>query len=542
MGLRGGRPPAARWMQRMLASYPLPARIRSWRALVWILTYLCYMSYHATRKVTSAIKTTWNPRVVFDPWGNAINPYAGWAPFNSGTAASTGESAGVHTAGQRYLGTLDTVFIFSYAVGMFISGHTAERSNLRYFIVGGMLGSAFLTALLGLAYSCHIHNFMYFVLVQFTSGFYQATGWPAVLSVMGNWFPKGRRALVMGVWNSHLNVGNILGTIIPAALLSFGWGFSFYVPALLMTAVALLLLSFLPAFPIDVDERGHFDQSPEEPVNVIELNTLSVSGVQTTSRAVSESNVDQVFAQTPTALGARDEQTVPVPSPPLTHKEMTLTQALFIPGVLWFAVCLFFVKLISYTFLNWLPYYVENTSIQGRYLSESDAAALSSLFDVGGIVGGIVLGYICDRSRMPATICCCALYASTLALFFYRAYGSVNYGLNVVLLLLSGSLIYGPYCLITTAVSADLGSHESLRGNQKAMALVSAIIDGTGSLGAALGPFLAGVLPTWTALFVFLVLSALIAASCLVRMARREVIFAYRHSGRYQRLPAVDET
>eukprot|EP00042_Codosiga_hollandica_P049119 m.564504 g.564504 ORF g.564504 m.564504 type:complete len:75 (+) comp57814_c0_seq66:1105-1329(+) len=58
---------------------------------------------------------------------------------------------------------------------------------------------------------------------------------------------------------------------------------------------------------------------------------------------------------------------------------MTLTQALFIPGVLWFAVCLFFVKLISYTFLNWLPYYVENTSIQGRYLSESDAAALSSL-------------------------------------------------------------------------------------------------------------------------------------------------------------------
>jgi hypothetical protein len=27
----------------------------------------------------------------------------------------------------------------------------------------------------------------------------------------------------MSIWNSHVNVGNILGTIIPAALLSINW-------------------------------------------------------------------------------------------------------------------------------------------------------------------------------------------------------------------------------------------------------------------------------------------------------------------------------
>jgi hypothetical protein len=33
----------------------------------------------------------------------------------------------------------------------------------------------------------------------------------------------------------------------------------------------------------------------------------------------------------------------------------------FIQGVAAFAVTLFFTKLISYTFLDWLPYYVKNT-------------------------------------------------------------------------------------------------------------------------------------------------------------------------------------
>ena len=49
--------------------------------------------------------------------------------------------------------------------------------------------------------------------------------------------------------------------------------------------------------------------------------------------------------------------------------------------------------------------------------------------------------------------------------------------------MLTGALVNGPYALITTAVSADLGTHKSLRGNARALATVTAIIDGTGSIG-----------------------------------------------------------
>lgn len=55
----------------------------------------------------------------------------------------------------------------------------------------------------------------------------------------------------------------------------------------------------------------------------------------------------------------------------------------------------------------------------------------------------------------------------------------------------------GPYALITTAVSAELGTHSSLGDNSKALATVTAIIDGTGSIGAAVGPLLAGLVSRW---------------------------------------------
>lgn len=68
-------------------------------------------------------------------------------------------------------------------------------------------------------------------------------------------------------------------------------------------------------------------------------------------------------------------------------------------------------------------------------------------------------------------------------MFVYQTFGNVSAGLNIFLLILVGVLVNGPYALITTAVSADLGTHQSLKGNAKALATVTAIIDGTGSIG-----------------------------------------------------------
>ncbi len=65
-------------------------------------------------------------------------------------------------------------------------------------------------------------------------------------------------------------------------------------------------------------------------------------------------------------------------------------------------------------------------------------------------------------------------------------------------------MVNGPYALIISAVSAELATHPSLRSSSKSMGMVTAIIVGTGSIGAAVGPFITGAIEglenglTWT--------------------------------------------
>ena len=55
-----------------------------------------------------------------------------------------------------------------------------------------------------------------------------------------------------------------------------------------------------------------------------------------------------------------------------------------------------------------------------------------------------------------------------------------------------GCALGGPASLICAVISADLGRNDKISGNKKALATISGIIDGTGSLGAALGQFVVG--------------------------------------------------
>lgn len=48
-------------------------------------------------------------------------------------------------------------------------------------------------------------------------------------------------------------------------------------------------------------------------------------------------------------------------------------------------------------------------------------------------------------------------------------------------------------------------------GNPKALATVTAIIDGTGSIGAAIGPFLASAISSWDSIFYMLMGSCVMA-------------------------------
>ena len=87
---------------------------------------------------------------------------------------------------------------------------------------------------------------------------------------------------------------------------------------------------------------------------------------------------------------------------------------------------------------------------------------------------------------------------------------------------LLGALVNGPYTLITTAVSADLGTKVL---DNKALATVTAIIDGTGSMGAAIGPFLAGLISRygWKYVFYMTTTSNILSLLFLIRISLSEL-------------------
>ncbi|KAK8941175.1 putative glycerol-3-phosphate transporter 1 [Platanthera zijinensis] len=191
-----------------------------------------------------------------------------------------------------------------------------------------------------------------------------------------------------------------------------------------------------------------------------------------------------------------------------------------IPGVAPFAFCLFFSKLVAYTFLYWLPFYISHKVIGGEYLSDSTARLLSSLFDVGGVFGGILAGHVSDHLDIRAIMAASFMYSAIPALFLYHAYGSISLFCNAALMISAGLFVNGPYALITTAISADLGTHGSLKGNSRALATVTGIVDATGSVGAAIGPLLTGCLSSksWDSVFIMLMVAALIAGLLLTNL------------------------
>jgi len=132
---------------------------------------------------------------------------------------------------------------------MFVAGHLGDRLDLRRFLAFGMAASGAAVALFGACYFLGIHSLAFYVAAQVIAGLLQSTGWPSVVAIVGNWFCGRRRGLIMGVWNAHTSVGNITGSLVAAAMLGYGWGWSFVVPGGLIALGSALVLLFLAPYP-----------------------------------------------------------------------------------------------------------------------------------------------------------------------------------------------------------------------------------------------------------------------------------------------------
>ncbi|KAH9617240.1 hypothetical protein KSS87_012521 [Heliosperma pusillum] len=470
--------------------------------VVLTITFLAYASFHAARKPPSIVKSVLGPQIPTnetDPLHDSPHSQMGWAPFNG-------------TEGTHRLGELDLAFLSSYAFGMFFSGHFADTTDLRIFLSSGMVLSGLFTIAFGFGFWFRVHSLLYYVVVQVLCGLCQSTGWPSVVAVVGNWFGNSsKKGLIMGIWNSHTSVGNILGSIIASSMIKYGWGWSFFWPGLFVFLIGLVVYFFLVVSP---EVAGLCVETEIEMNNNVEVISNDVPGKIEELSLLDPGAPDSLGVSQ--GAGSKDDG---------HSNAIGFIAAWRLPGVASFAICLFFSKLVAYTFLYWLPFYLRHTAVAGVHLSHETAGMLSTIFDFGGVLGGVMAGLISDKLGARAITSVSFLLLSIPALVLYRVFGSSSMSSNIGLMFLTGSLVNGPYALITTAVSADLGTQSAIKGNSRALATVTAIIDGTGSIGAAIGPVLVGYISTsgWNTVFAMLIASVFTASLSLIPAVISEV-------------------
>jgi sugar phosphate permease len=197
-----------------------------------------------------------------------------------------------------------------------------------------------------------------------------------------------------------------------------------------------------------------------------------------------------------------------------------LTLGLCTRGVIPYMIIYACTKGVVYVFMYWMPLFL--TSSKG--ITNSSAAILSALFDLGGFIGGISSGYITDiiGSRTLVIIFMTSLSLVVTWTLFHSSV--IQVWLIALSLFVIGVSIGGVQVLISASVALDLGDsavekktdpevneiknenddrdmkpNPSKEDKQKPAGLsgtISGLIEGSGSAGAAVLQYLVGQLVT----------------------------------------------
>ncbi|XP_054719361.1 glucose-6-phosphate exchanger SLC37A2-like [Uloborus diversus] len=363
---------------------------------------------------------------------------------------------------ENRMGLLDALFMASYAICTFISGMLVDRYNPRYFLSAGCIFCGFIACLIGLAQTWVVEDYNYLIMCLILFGAAHSTGWPVVMSCATHWYNGSRRGLFFGFWNTH----QFLGIFIASRYVEQEWGWCFYIPAFIILAMAVINFSLFVADPSDL---AFLDRKKEVPLQI--------------------------------------------------------EDALQLPGVLEFSGCLFFTRIVGYAFMGWLPVCI---SVVGN-LSAQQVTIYPLCFLSGACIGGLMIGILHDKFHKSAFLSSVFLLLSIPSVYIFNSICLQVHPDNSIsrmfLFMWIGFITEAPVILITTSISAELGTHKLIKRDHSAMATVAGILEGTAALGQIWAPIVSGYFITeykWIYMIYLMMVLQFLAMMCLVRLAYRE--------------------
>ena len=299
------------------------------------------------------------------------------------------------------LGLFLTLHGVLYGVSKFVNGFFGDRCHARVFMVTGLVLSATINVFFGLSSAVAALGFFWMI-----NGWFQGMGFPPCARAFTHWVPPKELATKMSIWNASTNIGAGLVVVMCSYLLSYygNWRLCFFVPAGLAFLCSVFLWFALPDTPPSVG-------LPE------------VEGTQAKT-AASESD---------------------------DWKAVAVKHVFSNPYIWLLGIANFFVYTIRYALLDWGP----TLLTQAKHLQLTHAGWMVAGFEISGMAGALIAGWLTDRLFGGRGFRACVFYmalAGGSVLLFWKM-GGDSVWLNTLLLCLSGFFIYGPQCLISIAAA-----------------------------------------------------------------------------------------
>lgn len=259
---------------------------------------------------------------------------------------------------ETELGIIGSGLFITYAIGKFVNGFLADRSNVRRFMSVGLLITALVNLILGFTTS-----FGVFVALWAVNGWAQAMGAAPCVVSLSRWFGNKERGTFYGLWSSSHNIGEAITFIVTSAIVAaLGWQWGFRGAALL----ALLGFAIVAIFMRDTPQSCGLP-----PISVYKGDVTADQEKQEDEKSVGE------------------------------HQKAVLKN----PAVWMLALASAFMYISRYAVNSWGIFYLEAE----KGYSIVEASSIISVSSVCGILGTISSGWVSDKffkgkRNLPAVI------------------------------------------------------------------------------------------------------------------------------------------
>lgn len=366
-----------------------------------------------------------------------------------------------------------SVALIGMSIGAISSGILADKFGRKWVIIGATILFGAFTIISGMA-----TNAAELTTFRFITGLGLGAAMPNAATLVSEYMPTRRRALMVNMLFCAFPLGITLGGLLAAGLLSIaGWEIILIISGTIPVVIAILAVFLLKESLHILGNKG----------KILELSNIfeQILGYKIDAKLISNY--------------IKPEESIETAQP-----VKMVIQKYFVPSfMMW--ICCFISLFVFYVLTSWMPTLLKESGFTAEQYS-----LISAIFPFGGVIGTLVIGWLMDKLKPNKVL-------------------AISYFVSAIFFAITGILSENIYLLGLFIFLAGAG----LVGSQSSLPSLAAIfypaecrgvgvswMHGIGRFGAIFGAFFGAYIFTFNltinSIFILLAIPIMISAASLL--------------------------